>query len=66
MVHALPLQPFGEITVTDDSSSHYTAWINKEIELKDGTRIRANVFLPRTGGPRWPVLMSSSPYGKDV
>ncbi|KAK9367589.1 Alpha/Beta hydrolase protein [Lipomyces kononenkoae] len=66
MVHTLPLRPLGEITVVDDSDPHYIARINEEIELKDGSRIRANVFLPRTGGPRWPVLMSSSPYGKDV
>ncbi|KAH8691460.1 Alpha/Beta hydrolase protein [Talaromyces proteolyticus] len=56
----------GEITEVDDSNPLYIARINEEIELKDGSRIRANVFLPRSGGPRWPVLMSSSPYGKDV
>ncbi|KAK9234532.1 Alpha/Beta hydrolase protein [Lipomyces kononenkoae] len=66
MVYTLPLRTLGEVTVVDESDPHYTARINEEIELTDGSRIRANVFFPRTGGPRWPVLMSSSPYGKDV
>lgn len=66
MVHRLPLQPLGKITTTDETDPRYIARINEEVELKDGSRIRANVFLPRIGGPKWPVLMLSSPYGKDL
>jgi predicted acyl esterase len=66
MVHTLPLRPLGEITTIDESDPRYIARINEEVQLKDGSRIRANVFLPRIGGPKWPVLMSSSPYGKDL
>jgi predicted acyl esterase len=61
-----PVRPLGEITTVDERHPNYIARINEEIELKDGSRIRANVFIPKTGGPRWPVLMSSSPYGNDV
>lgn len=60
------LEPLGSITTTDNSQKAYTARINEEIEMSDGNRIRANVFIPKTGGPKFPVLILSSPYGKDV
>lgn len=60
------LKPLGEITTVDDKPEHYTARINEEIEMTDGNRIRANVFIPKAGGPRFPVIITSSVYGKDV
>jgi predicted acyl esterase len=66
MVYIPALKPLGSILEIDESDSRYIARINEEVELQDGARIRMNVFLPRTGGPRWPVLMTSSPYGKDT
>lgn len=66
MVHTLPLRPLGEITTTDESDPHYIARINEEIQLTDGSRICANIFLSRIVGPKWRVLISSSPYGKEV
>jgi predicted acyl esterase len=60
------LKSLGEITTVDYSQEHYIARINEEIEMSDGNRIRANVFIPKTGGPCFPVLITSSPYGKDV
>ena len=66
MVFIPALKPLGTILTIDESDSRYVARINEEIELSDGARIRMNVYLPRTGGPKWPVLMTSSPYGKDV
>lgn len=65
MVFIPPLKPLGSVVEVDDSDHRYIARINEEVELKDGARIRLNFFLPRDDGP-WPVLMTSSPYGKDV
>jgi uncharacterized protein len=33
--------------------------------MRDGTRLRANVYRPDGDGP-WPVLLSRLPYGKDL
>jgi putative CocE/NonD family hydrolase len=35
------------------------------VPMRDGTRLRANVFRP-AGGGRHPVLLSRLPYGKDL
>ncbi|PON21900.1 hypothetical protein TGAM01_v209156 [Trichoderma gamsii] len=59
-------KPLGAITTVDESDSRYIARINEEFEVGDGDRIRLNVFLPRSGGPEFPVLMTATPYGKDV
>lgn len=59
-------KPLGAITTIDESDSRYIARINEEFEVDDGDRIRLNVFLPLSGGPRFPVLMTATPYGKDV
>ncbi|KAH8807392.1 Alpha/Beta hydrolase protein [Xylogone sp. PMI_703] len=66
MVYIPPLKPLGSLLTIDESDSRYLARINEEVELNDGARIRLNVYLPRTEGPKWPVLMTSSPYGKDT
>src|SRR4051812_3321669 len=34
------------------------------VPLRDGVRLRANVFRPREG--QWPVLLTRLPYGKDL
>ncbi|UKZ68127.1 uncharacterized protein TrAtP1_009163 [Trichoderma atroviride] len=59
-------KPLGAITTVDESDDRYIAHINEEFEVGDGDRIRLNVFLPRSGGPKFPVLMTATPYGKDV
>jgi putative CocE/NonD family hydrolase len=33
--------------------------------MRDGTRLRANIYRPSGAGP-WPVLLSRLPYGKDL
>lgn len=66
MVFIPKLKPLGSILEIDDSIPEYTARINEEVEMRDGGRIRLNVFIPKKGGPKFPVLMCSSPYGKDV
>lgn len=39
------------------------ARLNVMIPMRDGTKLAANVFLPKTGGP-FPVLLMRTPYGK--
>src|SRR6267142_2077822 len=34
------------------------------VPMRDGTRLRANVYRPSDG--RWPVLLTRLPYGKDL
>ena len=66
MVYIPPLEPIGAIATVDDRDPRYTARINEELQLPDGGRLRLNVFLPKSGGPKWPVVMTATPYGKDV
>jgi putative CocE/NonD family hydrolase len=36
-----------------------------DVPMRDGTLLRANVYRPSSDG-RWPVLLSRTPYGKDL
>ena len=38
---------------------------NVSVMVRDGTVLRVNVFRPKEGPGRFPVLMSAHPYGKD-
>jgi uncharacterized protein len=38
---------------------------NTEISMRDGARLRANVYRPEAAG-RYPALVTLGPYGKDV
>jgi putative CocE/NonD family hydrolase len=33
------------------------------VPMRDGTRLNTFVFLPKNGGPRWPVILHRTPYG---
>src|SRR6266851_6540021 len=33
------------------------------VAMRDGVRLNTFVFLPATGGPRWPVILHRTPYG---
>src|SRR6202049_3243913 len=33
------------------------------VEMRDGTRLNTFVFLPGSGGSRWPVILHRTPYG---
>jgi uncharacterized protein len=33
------------------------------VAMRDGTRLNTFVFLPTSGGPRWPVILHRTPYG---
>jgi uncharacterized protein len=41
-----------------------TRLIGAPVAVRDGTRLRVNVFRPGRGG-KVPVIMSVHPYGKD-
>jgi putative CocE/NonD family hydrolase len=33
------------------------------VAMRDGIRLNTFVFLPESGGPRWPVILHRTPYG---
>ena len=33
------------------------------VAMRDGVRLNTFVFLPESGGPRWPVILHRTPYG---
>jgi predicted acyl esterase len=33
------------------------------VPMRDGTRLNTFVFLPESGGPRFPVILHRTPYG---
>ncbi|MBV8087979.1 MAG: hypothetical protein JO139_00105, partial [Alphaproteobacteria bacterium] len=33
------------------------------VPMRDGVRLNTFVFLPESGGPRWPVILHRTPYG---
>ncbi len=33
------------------------------VPMRDGTRLNTFVFLPGSGGPRWPAILHRTPYG---
>ena len=41
----------------------FTYQSNVMVAMSDGTRLAANLFLPREGGP-FPVILMRTPYGK--
>jgi len=34
------------------------------VPMRDGTRLKADLYLPKGGGP-WPVLLERTPYDKE-
>lgn len=51
------------VTITDPPAGAVVDW-DVAAPMRDGIRLRVNVFRPATGGP-WPVLLCAHPYGKD-
>ena len=41
----------------------FTFQTNVMVPMRDGTRLAANIFLPKQGGP-FPVVLQRTPYGK--
>lgn len=56
-----------DITTIDETSFPYVFEQNATIQLKDASGlVRCNVYRPKDGAERWPVLMTYGPYGKDI
>ena len=51
------------VTIADRPAGAVAEW-DVAVPMRDGVRLRVNVFRPATGGP-WPVIMCAHPYGKD-
>ena len=51
------------VTITAPPAGAVAEW-DVAVPMRDGVRLRVNVFRPVTGGP-WPVIMCAHPYGKD-
>jgi predicted acyl esterase len=51
------------ITITDPPQDATVEW-DVPVPMRDGIRLRVNVFRPDDGGPH-PVLLCAHPYGKD-
>ncbi len=56
----------GVVIVRDMQTSEPSVQVELDVAvpMRDGTRLRANVYRPPTG--RWPVLLTRLPYGKDL
>jgi putative CocE/NonD family hydrolase len=52
---------FIESKAADDGS--FTVQTNVTIAMRDGTKLAANIFSPKEGGP-FPVILMRTPYGK--
>ena len=52
-----------QITITDPPVGATVDW-DVAVAMRDGVRLRVNVFRPDDGGPH-PVLICAHPYGKD-
>jgi hypothetical protein len=56
-----------DITTIDETSFPYVFEQNATITLKDASGlVRCNVYRPKDGAGKWPVLMTYGPYGKDI
>ncbi len=36
------------------------------VPMSDGTRLATDIYLPKTGGPRWPVRLVRTPYNRVI
>ena len=48
-------------TLTDAASGARS--FQTMVPMRDGTRLNTFVFLPASGGPRFPVILHRTPYG---
>lgn len=56
-----------DITTIDDRTYPYVLEENATVRLKDGSGlVRCNVYRPKDGASKWPVLITYGPYGKDI
>jgi len=50
-------------TQAQQETEHFVFHENVMVEMRDGTELATNIFLPKEGGP-FPVILYRSPYGK--
>src|SRR5262244_1891581 len=51
----------GDMQIVDDTTR--TRGFQAMVAMRDGARLNTFVFLPQSGGPRWPVIVHRTPYG---
>ena len=61
---AIPVLPSWAQTTQAPAAAAPAAFSELFIEMRDGTRLAANVYLPKGQGP-WPVIVTRTPYLKD-
>ncbi len=49
--------------MTDAADTSDTRCFQTMVPMRDGTRLNTFVFLPESGGPRFPVILHRTPYG---
>lgn len=56
-----------DITKIDATSFPYVFEENATVTLRSSPGlVRCNVYRPKDGAGRWPVLVTYGPYGKDI
>lgn len=56
-----------DLTKIDDTSFPYLYEENATVPPKSSPGlVRCNVYRPKDGAERWPVLVTYGPYGKDI
>jgi hypothetical protein len=63
----MPLEIRHDLTTVDDTSFPYVFEQNVSIPLQSSPAyVRCNVYRPKDGAGKWPVLVTYGPYGKDI
>ncbi|CAO2653584.1 Nn.00g029950.m01.CDS01 [Neocucurbitaria sp. VM-36] len=63
----MPNHILNDITTVDDTSFTYVFEQNATVPLRASEGlVRCNVFRPKEGSGKWPVLVTYGPYGKDI
>lgn len=56
-----------DITIVDEKSFPYVFEQNATVPLRSSAGlVRCNVYRPKDGMTKWPVLVTYGPYGKDI
>ena len=50
-------------TIAPHHAAHHVRCFQAMVPMRDGVRLNTFVFLPQSGGPRFPVILHRTPYG---
>ncbi len=64
ITHAEAATPSTTTSTRVMAQTLFTVSQNVSVTMRDGTVLKADVYLPKTGGLRFPTLVSRTPYGK--